>query len=319
MFTQIQDYPDHLKALATTFLNGLDQCEPTLDTLKEKNSHDLVSDEAFGELESALARVRKLMRFVGSVCCIDEIDGTSDFKFNPKEDMMWLVSYKGKEDLESGLAEIVLSNTAWQEITDEVVRTATTSMALRPERDRALETLNGMGDSKLFSVSAERLSELIQLTPRLKSGMRQAEVSTFMTKFLSAINESVEDLLSGEKSVKAIGSKFVHLLMSAANCFTHVPGTTTTIDKLRVWMTKHNQDIAWSDLAELAKRGSIGGGITTQEVADVLSKLQKQKPPPELLFDVKTLLAVSFHTFVKEAAAMCSSSLFLNPESKSSC
>ena len=297
IFIEIQDHMAHMKIFAARCLTEIDNCEGAMSRLGERDSNALLGHDWASDMDTSLSRVRKLMRFLAYMCRNDETSATLDL--NPQQDVMWLVSYSGKNAMEKGFSEI-LHQQPWLQICDEAVRTATTSVGLRPQRDRAVASLDGLDNGSLWGLSTHRLEELVNLVPQLISGMRKAEVDPFCLKFRNAMITSFEDMETGRRTPAEVGTKFVSLLVAGLNHLKHIAGTDTLAASLREWMTKHSIEMSWNEFEELATDSQASGVCSMPSLQEVMLKLQKQDMPQQFLKSAKSLIVTGLRGFVAE-------------------
>ena len=314
LLLNVQNHQLKLKSIALAFLHGMDASRNAVKGwFKDEASH-VVDNEVESKIVKSLDRVEKLMRFFACIFClnVDVAGKQMNFKFNPSSDMMWLLSFTGSQALEKNISEI-LQTGAWPKLVDEVVRTATTSVSLRPVRDRAVETLQWLGDGTVFSIAPERLGELVELVKKLNDGMRRSEAEKFMSLFQDVLMRSSEQLQSGKIAVCTAGSKAIQMLAMGLKALAFMPGTTDEANKLESWMTKNTQAMAWSDFQDLAE-DSHGKGVVPdlQVLSAVMVKLHKIAVPDDseaVVACAKSLVVTAFRAVIAEAGLVLLASL----------
>ena len=86
------------------------------------------------------------------------------------KDVVWLLQFRGQAlDVETDLAGIVTSTPSWCAVCDEVIRTAKTSVQLRPVLERATESLQNP------DLTLSRMQTLLQEVDQLRAGMRKQD------------------------------------------------------------------------------------------------------------------------------------------------
>ena len=271
----MDDNKDTLAILIEEFLRAIPAAAECINVqLKPKDSENLVKPEAFEALESALDRVKKIMRFMGCLLNLSLEEGTPD-PFTP-QDVLWLVGYKGKIYPEKSLNEAIQANVRLQQLCDEVVRTATSSVKLQPEKERLQESMDGMFTGHL-PVTTERLQAIVTTLPGLRKGLRQSDMEKINHTATLVLSRVTEDVLHGNMEARSVTTRFVTFLLEAIALYHDRPGMTDLHDKLHQWVSAHRMDTAMSDLADLAKQWSETGLSDLEEAQQIMSKLQRTK------------------------------------------
>ena len=299
---------EHLKALSFLILKAMDPARKSLASVQSQDPDSFVEANAFERVTQSLNRVERIARFMGSLLFkphqLIQLDEhmSSGAPLDASEDSVWLVGYTGKQNLEKGLHEIVGKTPFWSKLVDEVVRTASSTLRLRPHRDRAAETLAKIeaGDMEMNSV---RLESLAAVFGELHSGMRACEVEDVNNKMLEQMHKIAKSLIKGEVDVGQ-GSKLVHALMKAFKVFSAWPGSTDKIKDLSTWMTANEKEMTLEDLMSLSEKSEVAGVANLDDVQAIMGKLNKVTLPqerPELILAAKRLLNTSLRAVIAEA------------------
>ncbi len=293
-------YSDHLRTLATLVLRRFSSAEAALHSLQADDADSFVDAKAFVAVTEALNRVQKVMRFIASLLLTPS--ASQEFKLDPGEDTVFLVTFSGKELLERGLAEIVAKNLGWTKLVEEVARTAASSLRLRPQRDRALESLKNIKSGEAV-MSQDKLDEFNQLLPELRSGMRACEVEEVEALLFEQVQHNISMLLKNEIDIRK-GSSLVHSLCKSCKVFSAKPGMNTQEKDVIAWMTSNQQDIALHDLLEKSQQFESSGVADLEAVQSLMVHLNKVVIPessPDFLRAARVLLNTSFRALIKEA------------------
>ena len=97
----------------------------------------------FPTLQRLKLQWEELQRFADSSCVLlVSVCSVEGFQEISSKDVVWLLSMKSNtmQDMEKSLKEIVTSVEEWKSMCDEIVRTAQSSLALRPELERLVDS-----------------------------------------------------------------------------------------------------------------------------------------------------------------------------------
>ena len=300
MFVNPDKYSDHLRTLATVVLRRFSSAEAALHSLQAEDADSFVDSKAFVAVTDALVRVQKIMRFIA--CLLLTPSDCQEFKLDPGEDTVFLVTFSGKELLERGIAEIVGKNAGWSKLVEEVARTAASSLRLRPQRDRALESLKNIKSGEA-EMTQDKLDEFNILLPELRSGMRACEVDEVEALLFEQVQHQVSMLLKNEIDIRK-GSNLVNALCKSCKVFSAKPGMNTQEKELIAWMTSNKQDIALNALLEKSDEFEKSGVADLEAVQSLMANLNKvviAENRPDLLRAAKVLLNTSFRALITEA------------------
>ena len=300
MFVNPSGFACHLKALAIVILKRLPSSRNAVAAFQEEDPDNFIDRKYFASINEALTRLEKIMRFIGSTLC--KPTEAHGLDLNPADDSVWMATYSGKLQLEKGLSEIVQKSPHWSKSVDEIARTAASSMRLRPERDRVLESLQNIGNGTL-QITSEKLEEFNKIFPDFHTGMRACDIEDINMLMITEITKLVNGLLRDEMEI-AQGSKLVHALLKSLKVFSMWPGMTEKSKEVEAWMTKHQQDIALVSLLEASKQFESSGVADLTTVQEVMSRLQKvviSQDQPEYIRAARTLLNTAFRGVIKEA------------------
>ena len=295
----------HLKILAWQFLKNLGPCKAALESLQADDSDGFVCAEHFADLIKVLDRIAAIMKFMAvSLFTTHDMSDFNDevgLTLKPSEDAVWLAGYTGKSPLERGLSDIVKTSGAWTSITDELVKTAGSSTKLRPEMDRAVETLQNIKDGKLELTQA-RLDDLNHLFPQLQSGMRRCDLEEAKQLMVSALTANADSCMEPEDGGDGkVSSKFVSALLKGLKIFSNVPGLTTKAEALEKWMTAHVKEMALNDLVDLAAPGFLDHLEPVQALVTKLAKVTIPDDRPECGLAACRLLNFALNHLIAEA------------------
>lgn len=138
------------------------------------------------------------------------------------QDVVHIASYSGKDFPEKSLQDLVNTNNFLQSLCQEVMRTATTSIKLTLERDRVLESLQGML-AKTIDITADRLSGVLEQLPVLRKGLRRIDMKDVHKAAVELfIRESEGIMDQGAESVTS--SRFAVCLVQGLGVYSHYIG-----------------------------------------------------------------------------------------------
>eukprot|EP00435_Cladocopium_sp_Y103_P052701 s399_g16.t1 len=306
MFIEPNKFGEHLRSIALLFLKAMDSAKKGIHSFQLQDSENFVPTSAFESVTDGLDRVEKVMRFIGSLLFkpkqFDQIAKlVRSTPLDASQDCLWLVGFSGKQQLEKGLQEIIAKSSQWSKLVDEVVKTASSSLKLKPQRDRAMETLLRIQSGQI-DLSSERLEELNKLFPELMNGMRACDLEDINHLMMEQVTTLADALLEGKVEV-AEGSKRVHALIKAFKVFSHEPGAVLMGKKLVAWMTEHEQEIVLNDLAVMAKDFEEDGATSLEDVQKLMARLNKVTIPKDrddLRLSARKLLNASFRALIAE-------------------
>ena len=296
MFTKVEQYTNHLRILAKALSNDETSCFEALDALRGKDSEGFVSEEAYEAVTASCGRVQKICRFILGMLDINSTVST--------QDVLWLVSYTGQgQALEKNLSELVRQH--WNVMADEYVRTAATSVKLRPERDRTLQTLQGLENGSI-QLTTERLEQLTDAIKAITSGMRKLEVRDLNTLLRKVLTSEADAILANShlESDLRLRTRWV----SALICALKQVELADHAARVTQWMTENQQAMSLADLVDLSHLGEKDGGLVSSDaIQPLLNRLSKVVIPEdkhEVLVAAQKLVVQFLRGVIKEAAAM---------------
>ena len=285
-------------------LLSLGPSRKALAALRAEDPDCCVDEKSFENVMSSMERIEKLMKFTASLLLTSQerivLANDCGLTLSPSEDAVYLVGYAGKKSLEKGLAEITQSNTTWKVLIEDVVRTANTSLKLKPEMDRIIDTLDGIESSGTLPTS--RLQELNEVMPKLQSGMRRCDVQPVEDKMVKVLIHQADVLMAGKHPEPSTG--FVEALSCGLKTLSRIPGTTTKLDAVQAWMTQNSKDMSINDFAQLANEVRSTGVVSLEKVQAVMSKMAKVRfaeDRKDLFSAAKVMLNASFQALITEA------------------
>lgn len=306
MFIEPTKFGEHLRSIALLILKAMDSAKKGIHSFQLLDSESFVPALAFESVTDAVGRVEKVMRLIGSLLFkpkqFEQISQLVNCKpLDASEDALWLAGFSGKQSFEKGLQEIMGKNAQWSKLVDEVVKTASSALKLKPHRDRALETLLKIKSGEI-DLSAERLEEFNKLFPDLLNGMRACELDDLVQLMMEQVTALAEALLGGKVDV-AEGSKRVHSLIKAFKVFSHEPGAVLMGKKLVAWMTEHEKEIVLNDLLAMSQDFEEDGATSLEDVQKLMARLNKVTIPKDredLRLSARKLLNAAFRALIAE-------------------
>ena len=164
-FLRMWAEPNEYKEYLTSFVDKVDArtklTRTAIATAQEGDWEGAV--EAWPCLTAFLDRVSGVVRFVRHVLG----GGGADMK---TEDVVYLLKYEGRStDMEVLLRDAANNNRVWRSLCDECIRTAGSSVRLRPVLERLVDQL------KNSSLTASRLQNVVKEMKELQDGMRSQD------------------------------------------------------------------------------------------------------------------------------------------------
>lgn len=270
-----------LDAIVCQFLKDLPKALALVPWLAARDTENLVGAEAYETLEDSLRRMTAIFRFLGTL--LNSQPQGLEVPLNSK-DVLKIVSYRGKQALETAYQDCVNNNERIRSLCDEVVRTATSSLTLQPAKERALSTLKGLQDQSL-EMTADRLADLVKQVPDLCKGLREVEMVEFNGTFVTVLSEETRKIIDAKTPVTS--SRFVGVLLQGLAVYKGLPipqatGLHDLHDRLQHWSSTHRTDTALCDLVDSAKcwLEKNGGVADLNEVGDLMNQLKKVKIDP---------------------------------------
>ena len=278
-----------------------------MEAFQERDPDNFVDVKGFEAMSEALNRIEKVARFLGSLLFMPAqfahvAEVVSGAPLNPADDSVAIVGYSGRFALEKGLKELVAKNVEWSATVNEVVKTADSSTKLRPQRDRALESLQNIKAGKV-EWSPERLDDLCKLFPELLCGMRAVEIEDVTHLMVEQVHCLASSLLEGKMEVVQ-GSRLVQGLLTAFKLFSDRAGSTEKASQVMSWMAANESALVLSDLLQLAGKVTADGVSDLDEVQALMARLGKRAVPndrADLIEAARKILNTSFRALVAEA------------------
>ena len=316
MFAQFEKYEFHLKEIAIAFLGGMNSAESALDHFVDKDSQGVCSSDSFQGARDILKRVTRLMRFLACLFITTDTDrqrlehlGLDEL--NPAEDVVWLVGFfvsnaepKKQSALERSFSEIISKSPEWTQLCDETMRTAVSAVKLRPERNRAVDTMKKLLSDEL-ELTTERLEEINSVASKVIEGMRRPDSKELCILVAKLLGQQTNLLLQGKVNGDKVTSRWVMALLNGLKSLKSVAGASDMANALQKWMTNNSKTTALSDLCEMANTYSATTGVADlAAVQAVLTRVQGVQIPEgrhDIVDASASLVALSLRGLVLEA------------------
>lgn len=275
MILKLKAYTPQLIALVVAMLKSTEPAELALQHFRARDPESQIGEEAFDQFGFKLDRVKKILRFFG---CLLNVQGQG-FDSEPfsTSDVVYLMGYKGKDSTEKILLEAVNLTPAAVALCDEVVRTATSSVRLRPEKDRLQQSLKALTIASESVVRVDKLADMNEMLPRLHKGIRQCDMEPLNEVVIDLLMKLTNSLLEGDPT--KVSSRYAGEIQKGLIFFqtTGVPGMADLNERLQLWMTTHQRDTALMDLLDLAQQCDDVDRADLAAVEKLMSRLQKTK------------------------------------------
>ena len=161
MWKQPLKYQEHFRVLCASLDSRLELAKQYVDGLDA--GIDIEEGSGILFMKETLERVTKLVRFIQHCFVFSEKTCTADVV-----GLLQMKTISGT--FESNLQDLVKSVPEWQRMTDEVVRTASSTVKLRPVLERVTEALQSSQ-----SMTLSRLSAILEEVRTLQEGMRSQD------------------------------------------------------------------------------------------------------------------------------------------------
>lgn len=196
-------------------------------------------------------------------------------------------------------------------MTDEILRTATSSVRLRPILDRIVASL---GQATLKTVepgqlpfSAERLMEISAEYRQCEQGMRRHEMMNPESLFITFLRERAESFMNvGDDAIESLKPKDVKAVLECLTIFKSKVPEHELAGELQKWMTKHSSKMALSELLDFARVSDKDGVCDMSELVNVMERCKKLKVETWNAIFVASLVLTSHRAFKKEAGLQVS-------------
>ena len=301
------DDPNHntiITDIVHEMLRNIPRAVKAVATLQGRDTENLVPAESFAELNDCLQRLSQVMRFVASLMGLYPKELTQ--ALGP-QDVVHIASYSGKDFPEKSLQDLVTTNPHLQSLCQEVMRTATSSVKLLPERDRLSESLQGM-IAGTVDITADRLSTLLEQLPSLRKGLRRIDMKEIDNAAIQLFISQAEGMMDDDQELGSLrSSRFAACLVQGLGIYSDHPGTSDIRDRLQLWLTKNQKRLHLTDLVDLASVCKQSGVAKLEDVQELMAKLQKVKVQDcegdvdSFRMSSQTLLVASLRGYIVEA------------------
>ena len=261
MFRNPDAHRHHLSTLSTAFIKYIPAAMELVNEWKQRDSEELLAD-AFANLERALERIQKIVKFMVHVWGFKCTVQTSS------ADVVALLNSKG-DTLERSLANIANKEPAWKIACEEVLRTATTSRALEPLKQRVQETL----ETTRFSCS--RMNALLDDFEKLRAGMRAQdldEIVSLLGQKLMDITQAIMSKSSEEVRGLKLKQEELYTLIRGLELLRLEPGMQHQSAALKKWSTEHGQHLIKNDFLAFADESTKKGLADMQSLESILKR-----------------------------------------------
>ena len=208
------------------------------------------------------------------------LDYTLNFKVHHVDskpsDVSWFSSYKGKLSFEKSVRDFIKDDTWWGNATLDIVKTATTSILLRPKFNSVSEVLAKNIEHLNWANQRTLWSDLKEL----RIGMRKQELLQVEAVAMSKAKqfaESVTGKASDQAKSLALRSEQVITIADGLRMFVDSPGVADSLQELTEWMTKHVKVMALNDLNELMDTSIKNGAMKLADLDGISSRVVGRK------------------------------------------
>ena len=284
---------DAIRCLATTFLESHAALEGKLGQLAKHHG------EAGLALAQCVERVRKFFRCLSHLLSAPAV-GTP----TTAAEVLYFSSYQGRATFERGV-RITLTKKKkvaetedempgfWQKLIDEAIRTAASSVQLRPLYDQATAKL---AEGNIFDNQAGA-SWLVESLSKLKSGMRAADLEDLLAGAQEQMMKKVEAIK--EAHVADVSTAVVEALKVGLKMFEKEPGVLDCLQTLETWMSDNIHEISAGRFAVLAKKVFDTQKLDVDELTSALKRCKRGKTTAESSEIVEGFCATCYKLLVE--------------------
>ena len=192
----------------------------------------------------------------------------------------------------------------WLAANDEILRTAATSVQLRPTLQRVADSLRKF-KAEGGHLSADRLIELVKEFSECSQGMRRYEILPVESLLLTALRAMADRFISnGKDDAHTVSSKEVRAVLQGLRLFKHRAAEHQLATELEKWLLDMSAQMAVSDLVELAILSMTNETVDFDELTNVMTKCQKLQAPKgeeEFSFHMAGLVLTAHKACLTEA------------------
>lgn len=162
LFKEPEQWSKHLLSLANAFSSRMHASEVAFTGMISDSSY--ISLTSLESLRVQWDQLKNVMNFLLEALG-PTIDSTAEYK-----SVLWLLQFKGSfTDPIMSLQDSVKSNSAWNSICNQCIRTAKTGVKLRPILGRVIDSLKGR------TFTAQKLTTLLEEVKELREGLRSQD------------------------------------------------------------------------------------------------------------------------------------------------
>ena len=188
-------------------------------------------------------------------------------------------------------------------MSDEILRTANTSLKCRPLMERLESSLSHSSADLATAIPAERLSEMNRDFRECQAGMRRHELWQPEKKFMAYLEAMAEAFMAlDDDNVSTLKSKDGEAVLDGLLIFKDRPSHHSLAQDLRSWMTKMSGTMAVADLIDLSIEAAKADVSDLTKLASVMERCNGLKvSADEDIAHVASLLVTSLRALVIEA------------------
>ncbi|CAE7260414.1 CFAP47 [Symbiodinium sp. CCMP2456] len=221
-------------------------------------------------------------------------------------EVLYFSSYQGKATFERGV-KITLTKKDkvadteeeiagfWQRQIDEAIRTAASTVQLRPLFDQVNAKLQ---DDKLLDDQAGA-SWLVESLGKLKSGMRAADLESLLHEAQELLVSKAEAIVEEANAADA-SAAVVQALQNGLQLFENEPGMLDNMQALQRWMSENIHEISAGRFAALAQKVVDTKQLDVDALASALKKCKRGKMTAESSGIVESFSATCYNVLLGE-------------------
>ena len=285
---------DAIRSLATAFL----QSHAALESKFEKLAKD--HGEAGLALVQSVERAKKLFR-----CLSHLLSGPDVGTPTTAAEVLYFSSFQGRATFERSF-RITLTKKKkvadtedempgfWQKLIDEAIRTAASSVQLRPLFDQVTAKLE---KDDVFDTHAGA-QWLVESLAKLKGGMRSADLEDMLGDAQEKMMKKVENIR--EANVADVSTAVVEALKVGLKLFEKEPGVLACLQSLETWMSDNIHEISAGRFVALAQQFLDTKKLNADDVSSALKRCKRGKTTQESLCVVEKFCAACYELLLQE-------------------
>ena len=260
-----------LLEICEEYFKQVGQAQATLTRMENMPALELV--------RTAVQRVKLFCR-----CLVHLLGGAMAGTTTSSADVTYFYQFKGQSAWEKRVRAVLMKpGTFWNEACEEVIRVGAQSALLAPELASFREQLCHLPADGL--PAAESLQAVCDLYSRLSSQLRKIELAGDKDTLSSSLQRFAKRVVDSDPA--SVEAGVVDAILAGLQIFKEIPGSTSSMEDVRSWLSTHRAAVAGQDL--LATLGQASDqNFDHERVLELLNKmdpLRNHAPEEAIRFD----------------------------------